>query len=72
MASTKTCDVCGRPAKFVKKLFLAKYGGRNDHSNYTHHADVGECCIERIDQIRWQKRQKREKPVANVGLKFEP
>jgi hypothetical protein len=59
MASAQLCDICGQPAAIVRKLFLASKAGRNDHSNYTHHADVGECCLPVVDDIHWQKRVRR-------------
>lgn len=59
MAKALICDVCRKPTnRIVAKLYLApKNGGRNDHSNYTAHADVGECCGSRVPQMaRWQRR----------------
>lgn len=46
------CDVCKQPCKkIVGKLFFTPLvpgvvGGV--HSNYSHHADVGECCKNRL------------------------
>lgn len=59
-----TCDVCRQPCQRVAaKLFLApiKEGEtRKTHSSYTGHADVGECCAEKIvKQMKWQKRGSR-------------
>lgn len=61
LAKQLVCDACGRPTnRLVAKLFLAPRNGRNDHSNYTAHADIGECCAARItEQFKWQKRKKR-------------
>lgn len=46
------CDVCKKPCKkIVGKLhFIPMISGvsRGVHSNYTHHADVGECCKDRL------------------------
>ena len=61
MAKVLVCDACGNPTKrLVKKLFLGERTGKMTHSDYTHHADVGECCAARIDRIiRWQPRKKQ-------------
>jgi hypothetical protein len=46
------CDICRKPTrKIVGKLhFIPMIAGvsRGVHSNYTHHADVGECCKDRL------------------------
>jgi hypothetical protein len=58
MANVAICDVCKRPTKrLVAKLFIGPRG-RKSHADYTHHADVGECCAAKImEDIRWQKRK---------------
>jgi len=52
MASSFVCDVCGRKCeRIVAKLFFGPVlsGSMNaSHSNYTHHADVGICCRDRL------------------------
>jgi hypothetical protein len=52
MATTHQCDVCGRKCeRIVAKLFFGPVlrGSTNaSHSNYTHHADVGDCCRDRL------------------------
>lgn len=48
---TLRCDVCKKPTKrIVGKLHFIPVNGlaRSAHSNYTHHADVGECCKDRL------------------------
>jgi hypothetical protein len=46
------CDICRKPTKkIVGKLhFIPMIPGvsRSAHSNYTHHADVGECCQSKL------------------------
>ena len=48
----KICDICKKPTKqIVGKLhFIPAIPGVSAvvHSNYTHHADVGECCKNRL------------------------
>jgi hypothetical protein len=50
--TTLLCDVCRKPTKrIVGKLnFIPMIPGvsRSAHSNYSHHADVGECCKSKI------------------------
>jgi hypothetical protein len=40
------CDVCRKPCQEIvaKLLFVPLAPRRQAHSNYTHLADVGECC----------------------------
>jgi len=48
---TLKCDICRKPTDhIVGKLHFIPVNGlsRSAHSNYTHHADVGECCKERL------------------------
>lgn len=68
-----TCDVCGKPCERVAfKLFLAPVGDntRSTHSDYTAHADVGECCVAGLingeGKIKWQKRKKIARVVRAV------
>jgi hypothetical protein len=46
------CDICKKPTdRIVGKLhFVPMIPGvsRGVHSNYSHHADVGECCKDRL------------------------
>lgn len=56
-----SCDICGKPTpQIVAKLYLSNHtGGRNDHANYTAHADVGRCCASIIltNGIKWTRRK---------------
>jgi len=48
---TLRCDICKKPTRrIVAKLHYIPMNGlsRSAHSNYTHRADVGECCKERL------------------------
>jgi len=51
-ATQLTCDVCGKPTNFIvgKLLFVPVIPGttRSAHSNYSHRADVGECCKHKL------------------------
>lgn len=62
-----TCDLCGKPTeRVVAKLYLSnRTGGKNDHANYTAHADVGECCMGLVVKFKWQRR----KPNKRTKLK---
>jgi hypothetical protein len=64
VAKSQTCDVCGKPCDYVdaKLHFIPAGDGRRiTHSDYTHHADVGPCCSERILELfKFQKRTTRE------------
>jgi hypothetical protein len=46
------CDVCGKPTTAIvgKLTFIPMIPGvsRGAHSNYSAHADVGSCCMEKI------------------------
>jgi transcriptional regulator of met regulon len=49
----KRCDICGKPtdqiaAKLLYVPVLPDNRGRRAHSNYSHHADVGVCCAEKL------------------------
>lgn len=51
MAREVKCDICRKPTeKIVGKLFFAPIvqGARTFHSKYSHHADVGICCKDRL------------------------
>jgi hypothetical protein len=55
------CDVCKKPTdKIVGKLhFIPSIPGtsRKSHSNYTHTADIGVCCKDKLLQgINFRKR----------------
>jgi hypothetical protein len=57
----KSCDVCKRPTEaIVAKLHyipLRSGGGGTKHSDYTHHADVGICCSDKLLKLfNFQKR----------------
>lgn len=55
MARLDTCDVCGKPAKLVAKIFIGP--ARQLHSKYTASADIGECCLPGIQKnMNWKKR----------------
>jgi hypothetical protein len=68
MAKALVCDRCGTPtARIVAKLFLPPKNGRSDHSYYTAHADIGECCgsiVAAKDFVRWQKRKKQKRAAS--------
>lgn len=64
------CDVCKKPTKrIVGKLFFTPMisgVSRGVHSNYSHHADVGECCKKKLlngfnFSARMSKREYAEK-----------
>lgn len=63
MARVQMCDVCGKPTeRVVVKLYKApKENSRSDHSRYKAHADVGACCVTKINEIQWQERQTKKK-----------
>jgi hypothetical protein len=51
MAVRKVCDICKQDTKKIvgKLQFIPTDRAKaRTHSNYTHHADVGECCSERV------------------------
>jgi len=53
MGKILLCDVCKKETdEIVGKLFFTPLGKSNNansfHSHYTHHADVGSCCAERL------------------------
>lgn len=54
MAVKKVCDICRKDTnKIVGKLqFIPTDKAKaRTHSNYTHHADVGECCVNRLLEL---------------------
>lgn len=56
------CDVCGKPTdRIVIKLFKSPTKMRHDHSDYTHHASIGSCCLLKINEINWNERKRRVK-----------
>ena len=59
------CDVCGRPTERIagKLCYVPSIPGvaRLTSNNYTHTADVGVCCEERVfGDIHFNKRLSRE------------
>jgi hypothetical protein len=55
------CDVCGKATEQIvaKLTFIPMIPGvtRSAHSNYSHHADVGSCCREKVlKAIHFRKR----------------
>jgi hypothetical protein len=57
----KKCDICGRECnQIVGKInFTPLIPGAStaNHNNYSHHADVGNCCRDRLlSGFRWRKR----------------
>lgn len=79
MASVRVCDSCQAPITetnpVITKLFLTPVrpgSAKADHGAYTAHADIGECCKERIlgGGIKWQKRKPRR--VKANGRKLRP
>jgi hypothetical protein len=57
------CDVCGKESEIVGKLhFIPSIPGvtKLNHSQYTHHADVGKCCKERLFTVlKFQNRMSK-------------
>jgi hypothetical protein len=63
--AVKTCDVCGKPTdNIVGKLhFIPSIPGvtKLNHSQYTHHADVGECCKAKLFKVlKFQSRMSKD------------
>jgi hypothetical protein len=55
----RTCDICKRPtAKIVGKFTYVPIIRQSfSHANYTHHADVGVCCKDKLMTLfNWQPR----------------
>lgn len=68
-ATTLTCDVCKRPTENIvgKLMFVPLIPGvsRAAHSNYSHSADVGECCKSKVlNGIGFRKRRTFEEYQA--------
>lgn len=63
MAKVFHCDICKRETEeIVGKIFLTPLGpGRSAngfHVNYSHHADVGVCCFDKLlSGFNFQKRK---------------
>jgi hypothetical protein len=76
MARGLRCDICNRPTDYIAaKLHYipAGNGKRITHSDYTHHADVGPCCSERIlEMFKFQKRRSRAEYNESRGVKKVP
>lgn len=53
--SLKTCDVCGKPTDIIvgKLHFIPSIPGvtKLNHSQYTHHADLGACCKDKLFKV---------------------
>lgn len=79
MGRVYVCDVCKRPtARIEEKLLITPTPshGRSMHSNYTHHADVGICCVGRIKNFinfkpRRTRAQYNEERKKRSGFKSE-
>lgn len=68
MAHLQVCDYCNKPTnKIAVKLFKTPANGRRAHHRYSHHADIGECCINKVNLINWSPRQKRDKPAQSAA-----
>jgi len=66
-----TCDICGKPTEKIEaKLFAVP--SRNHRMHYSHHADVGECCWNRLlDLFHWSERVTRKVPAKPKVRKKE-
>jgi hypothetical protein len=67
VAVQKLCDVCRKPTnKIVGKLqYIPTRSTARSHSDYTHHADVGECCSSRLLQLfNFRERMTRKEYLA--------
>lgn len=68
---TYTCDFCGKETKRIAlKLWKAsRMHSKVSHNDYTHHADIGECCVMKVNGIRWQERTRgKHRQDANGRL----
>lgn len=69
------CDICKKPTERIvgKIQFIPSIPGVSKavHSNYTHHADVGACCQNRLLKgFNFRKRETAEQYRARrKGLK---
>ena len=69
MARVLVCDVCRKPTNRIvgKVLYIPVNDRRFSYSNYSAHADIGECCASRFnDTVRFRKRKRHEKKPANA------
>jgi hypothetical protein len=67
--TTLICDCCGKPTESIvgKLMFVPSIPGisRTAHSNYTHSADVGACCQNKLMRgINFRKRMTFEQYQA--------
>lgn len=64
MARSFKCDVCQKPIDEVKaKLFITPTMSRE---NYTAHADIGACCLPKINnEITFTRRVKGARKRAS-------
>lgn len=63
------CSVCGNETeRIVLKLYKAPVArrarGRVDANLYSHRADVGTCCMLKINEIDWIERRTRNGSAA--------
>ena len=68
------CDVCGKQCKEVKaKLYLSPVRPGETQftaSRYTGHADVGECCVEKVAGFaKWQRRRTVPRKTSSRALR---
>lgn len=67
MARELMCDICKKPTqRIVTKLLLLsiKDGEKWRRNDYVAHADVGDCCAQKIlkeEFVKWAPRKKRTK-----------
>jgi hypothetical protein len=74
MAQTRECDMCHRKITddnpVVLKLFLVPTQGKKwTDRQYTHHLDVGQCCIVKVRNMDWQKRVSKKEEGAKKRLR---
>jgi len=67
--SQKLCDVCGRETDRIagKLQYIPSIPGVTKlvHSQYTHHADVGACCKDKLFKaFKFQKRMSADEYAA--------
>lgn len=68
--TTKTCDICKRKCERIeaKLNYIPLVEGKKNraHSAYTHHADVGECCAQRILELfNFRERMSKQEYLAS-------
>lgn len=70
MGRVLICDVCRKPTKRIAaKVHLILLNGQTyAASDYSHHADVGECCVEAFttQTVKWKGRKKQARTQAKV------